>query len=97
MRLFKEYPPESLTYADTKIRAVGSEQDTVKVEAIGYDDKHLKLFFQKARIVTILDGGHDRVEIGKIIKLKNGLKRIFLYNDDFDLFLEIEYENGEYG
>lgn len=92
MRIFSEKPEDSLLWADTLILKVSQNSSDYLVDFIDWQNNKRQLTFSSARIINSLLDERERVEKGQIIKLKNGRKRIILFNDDNEIILEIEWD-----
>jgi hypothetical protein len=90
-----ESPEESLSYADTMLLDIKLFESYIDVLAEYYDQSKLNVRFRKASIIKYLDDGPERVETAKVLKLKNGRKRLSLHDDDNIVFFEIEYDECE--
>lgn len=89
--LFGKSPPETLlTYADTEVHRVTLADGVVTVVGTDYADAPLTAQFVGATILRSPER-IERVEGGQVVKLRNGSKRLFLFDDDGVLFLEVEF------
>ena len=79
-------------WADTLILEVSQNNLDYLVDFIDWENSKCQLTFSNAKIINSLLGEHERVEKGQIIKLKNGRKRIILFNDDNEIIIEIEWD-----
>jgi len=82
-----------LTYADSVIKNILTEGQTVIVKAETYDQFELNLKFNESKVIQSSGDFPERVEVAQKIKLKNGKLRLILFNDDNELFFEIEYSS----
>lgn len=84
-----------MTYADTTLLDIGKNGGHIDVQAEGWDESELNLRFNCANLIKDLDDGPERVEYSQLIKLKNGRRRLILFDDEKTIFFEIEYEDCE--
>ncbi len=86
----KANPEKLLLYADTEINDVIFADGVVMVRGTDYADTPFALRFSRATILRF-PRSLERVEKGQIVKLKNNAKRLLLFNDEGELFLEVEF------
>ena len=84
-----------MTYADTVLIGIGKSDGGIDVQAEGYDQSKLNLRFNRATLITDLDDGPERVEYSQLVGLKNGRRRLILFDDEKTIFFEVEYEDCE--
>ena len=92
----RQEPADVLLYADTEITEVNKSKNAVTVSATGYDDTtRLRLHFLGGRVIEDKTEESCRVEDGQIVRLKNGARRLILFDDDGFLILELEYQQSK--
>jgi hypothetical protein len=92
MKLFTESKESRVSYADTIIEKVVESGESVLVSIECYDQTKDKLSFQKAKLIQLANELPERVETAQTVKLKNGRKRLFLFDDEDEIILEIEFD-----
>lgn len=91
MRLFKENAEDALTYADTVILKVAPTGSSVHVNAEGYNESKIKLKFESAKLIYASQDWPEIVDSSQKVKINNGNNRLILFNDENEIFLEIEH------
>lgn len=96
--LFREQEPEELLlYADTEIHEISKTKQLVTIKGTDFSETPYLLaftedsLFQRPQEETLQEE-ILRIEEGKLVEFCNGRKRLFLFNDDRELVLEIEFE-----
>lgn len=90
----KTEPEELLLYADTDVDDVAFTDGVAMVMGTDYADAPFALRFLGAKVLCFLENP-ERVEKGQIVKLKNRAKRLILFNDEDELFFEVEFKTCE--
>lgn len=91
MGIFKERPEDALKYADSVVNNVVSKVDSIFVIGESYDQKDINLKFSDARLVLCSGEWPEIVSCSQKIKLRNGHRRLILFSDSNEIFLEIEF------
>ncbi len=92
----RQEPADVLLYADTEITEVDISKNAVTVSATEYDNTtHVRLHFLGGRVIEDKTEESSRVEDGQIVRLRNGAKRLILFDDDGILILELEYQQSK--
>ena len=87
---------EHLLYADTDICSVTESDGNIRIVAKGYGGENLVIDLLEPRIIYPFQNEHyERVEHGQVIKLGNHRKRLILFNDDNEIFLELEFSKSK--
>ena len=91
MRFFEERAEDVLIYADTLIYNVIVKGNVILIEGKAFDDLKIQLRFEDSKLISSWEDWPERVEGSQKIKLKNDKKRLILFTDENEIFLEIEY------